>query len=146
MAGFWGSQINSLDSKGRINVPAKIRRNLGEADQDTFILIRGSEPCITLYPKSVFASKMQELREKLSNGREYRIVTRRLMYQASEQTIDKQGRLNLPAQLIEYARLRDEVLIVGYEDKIELWDPALYQQVVTEAEPEFQKISQELDF
>ncbi len=67
------------------------------------------------------------------------------MYEASEQKIDKQGRLNISAGLIEYAHLNGEVLIVGYEDKIEIWNPAKYREFVEATEGDFQTLSRDLD-
>lgn len=145
MNGFWGSFKSTLDNKGRINFPAKFRRNLREEDEDTLILIRGTEKCLGVYPHSAWQETVEEIKRKVGTGREFGVVSRRLMYQASEQTIDKQGRLNLPANLIEYAGLEGEVLVVGYEQKIEIWDRERYQDYVESTESEYLKIAQELD-
>ncbi|MCB0258277.1 MAG: division/cell wall cluster transcriptional repressor MraZ [Calditrichaeota bacterium] len=145
MNGFWGSFKSTLDNKGRINFPAKFRKNLREEDEDTLILIRGTEKCLGVYPRSSWQETVEEIKRKVGTGREFGVVSRRLMYQASEQTIDKQGRLNLPANLIEYAGLVGEVLVVGYEQKIEIWDRDRYRDYVESTESEYLKIAQELD-
>lgn len=145
MNGFWGSFKSTLDNKGRINFPAKFRKNLREEDEDTLILIRGTEKCLGVYPRSAWHETVEEIKRKVGTGREFGVVSRRLMYQASEQTIDKQGRLNLPANLIEYAGLEGEVLVVGYEQKIEIWNRDRYQDYVESTESEYLKIAQELD-
>ncbi|MCB0294697.1 MAG: division/cell wall cluster transcriptional repressor MraZ [Calditrichaeota bacterium] len=145
MNGFWGSFKSTLDNKGRINFPAKFRKNLREEDEDTLILIRGTEKCLGVYPRSSWQETVEEIKRKVGTGREFGVVSRRLMYQASEQTIDKQGRLNLPANLIEYAGLEGEVLVVGYEQKIEIWDRDRYRDYVESTESEYLKIAQELD-
>ncbi len=145
MSGFWGSFRSKLDSKGRINFPAKFRKYLTEEDKDTLILIRGNERCISVYPSSRWASKIEEIRSLVSNNREFGIVSRRLMYQASEQTIDKQGRLNLTAELIQYAQLEDEVLIVGHQNKFEIWNAKKYGEYVETNELTYQNITQEID-
>lgn len=145
MNGFWGSFKSTLDNKGRINFPAKFRKNLREEDEDTLILIRGTEKCLGVYPRSSWQETVEEIKRKVGTGREFGVVSRRLMYQASEQTIDKQGRLNLPANLIEYAGLEGEVLVVGYEQKIEIWNRDRYRDYVESTESEYLKIAQELD-
>ncbi len=145
MNGFWGSFKSTVDAKGRINFPAKFRKNLTEEDEDTLILIRGTERCIGMYPLSSWNRTIEAIKSKVDNEREFGIVSRRLMYQATEQKIDKQGRLNLSSNLIEYAGLDGEVLVVGYEHKVEVWDPENYQDFVEATTVDFAKIARELD-
>lgn len=146
MSGFWGSFKSTLDSKGRINFPAKFRKNLREGDEDTVILVRGTERCIGMYPLISWHETIADLKQKVRNKREFGIVSRRLMYQASEQKIDKQGRLNLPTSLVEYARLNGELLIVGYDNKMEIWHPEKYQEFVEATEADYLNIARDLDF
>ncbi|RMF58504.1 MAG: division/cell wall cluster transcriptional repressor MraZ [Calditrichaeota bacterium] len=145
MNGFWGSFRSTLDAKGRINFPAKIRKNLKEEDEDTLILIRGSEKCIVAFPLTSWHNFVRKIKEKVENDRQFGIIARRLMFEASEQKIDKQGRLNLTTGLIEYAQLNGEVLIVGHEEKIEIWNPAKYQEIVEATEVDFQSFTRDLD-
>ncbi|MGH1363066.1 MAG: division/cell wall cluster transcriptional repressor MraZ [Calditrichia bacterium] len=145
MSGFWGSFKSTLDTKGRINFPAKFRKNLREEDEDTLILVRASETCIAMYPLQSWQDTVAAIKSRLTSDREFAVISRRLMYQASEQRIDKQGRLNLTTNLIDYAGLEGEVLVVGYEQKIELWQPARYEDYVRKTEAEFQRISLDLD-
>ncbi len=145
MDGFWGSVKSTLDSKGRINFPAKFRKSLSDEDRDSLMLVRSVDKCISVYPLSSWRSKVDLIRSKVNSEREFGIVSRRLMYQGGEQKIDKQGRLNLPSELIEYAQLNGEVLIVGYENKIEIWNPDRYREFVETTEADFLKISRELD-
>ncbi len=145
MAVFWGSYKGKLDSKGRINFPAKFRKNLTEEDEETLILIRGNEKCISVYPRSAWAGKVEQIRKQVSSDREFAVVSRRMMYEASEQTIDKQGRLNLSAALIDYAKLDGDVLIVGYENKIEIWNYNKYGEFVENTEVDYLRITQDID-
>lgn len=145
MSGFWGSYKNTLDSKGRINFPAKFRKNLIKEDDDTLILVRGTERCIGVFPLSAWNHTIEDIKQKVGTGKEFGIVSRRLMYQASEQKVDKQGRLNLPANLIEYAQLEGDVLVVGYENKIEIWNHDKYQEYVETTESDYLKIAEDLD-
>lgn len=145
MNGYWGNYKSTLDSKGRINFPAKIRKNLGEDDQDAVILIRGKEKYISCYPLSSWYEKIEKIKNIVDNDHEFGLVSRRLMYQASEQRIDKQGRLNISAELIDFAGLSGEIMIVGYEKKIELWNPERYSESVNGSELDYMKITQDLD-
>jgi MraZ protein len=145
MNGFWGSFKSTLDNKGRINFPAKFRKNLREDDEDTLIMIRGTHSCIGVYPLTSWRQTVDAIKRKVQSEREFGIVSRRLMYQAAEQKIDKQGRLNLSANLIRSAELNGEVLIVGYHNKIEIWDPAKYTQFVETTENDYLSIVRDLD-
>lgn len=142
---FWGSYKSKLDSKGRINFPAKFRKNLNEEGEETLILIRGNEKCISVYPRNAWSQKVEQIKKQVANDREFAVVSRRMMYEASEQTIDKQGRLNLSAALIDYAGLDVDVLIVGYENKIEIWNYSKYGEFVETATPDYLRITQDLD-
>jgi MraZ protein len=145
MSGFWGSYSSKLDGKGRITFPAKFRKNLKDEDQDTLILVRGNEGCISCYPLSAWEEKVQQIRQSVSSDREYAIVARQLMYQASEQTIDKQGRLNLTNELIKFAELNSDVMLIGHENKIEIWNRQKYEQLVKATELDYLKITSQLD-
>jgi len=145
MNGFWGSFKSILDNKGRINFPAKFRKNLREEDEDTLILIRGTQPCIGVYALTSWRQTVDTIKRKVQTEREFGIVSRRMMFQAAEQKIDKQGRLNLSANLIDYAELNGEVLIVGYQNKIEIWDPGKYQEFVEATEADYLNIVRDLD-
>ena len=145
MNGFWGNFKSTLDTKGRINFPARFRKNLTEADEDTLIIIRGSEKYLAVYPLTAWRQFVDKLKAKIGNDRQFGIVSRRLMFGSSEQSVDKQGRLNLTAGLIEYAQLDGEVAIVGVENKIEVWDASKYREYVEATETDFLKIAHELD-
>ncbi|MCK6622083.1 MAG: division/cell wall cluster transcriptional repressor MraZ [Calditrichaceae bacterium] len=145
MNGFWGSVNSTLDNKGRINFPARFRRNLQPEDEDTLMLVRGTHPCISVYPLTSWRYLIEDIRRKVQTEREFGLISRRLMYQAGEQKIDKQGRLNLSADLIEYANLDSEILIVGYQNKLEIWNPDKYQQFVEATETDYQNIVRDLD-
>ncbi|NOX36334.1 MAG: hypothetical protein GXO78_02265 [Calditrichaeota bacterium] len=141
MSGFWGYFRTRLDAKGRINVPAKIRKNLRPEDQDTFILIRGTEKYISMHPLSRWEETMERIRQQVKNAQDMKIVIRRLMYQASEQTIDRQGRLNIPAELIEYAELDGDVFIIGTVTRLEIWNPRNFSMDVEGNEDRFRQLA-----
>ena len=118
---------------------------MSEEDEDMLILVRGSERCIAVFTRTSWSEKVEQIREMVGSEREFGVVSRSLMYQASEQKVDKQGRLNLTASLIEFAQLSGEVLIVGYEKKIEIWDPERYREFVESTEVDYLNIARELD-
>ncbi len=126
---LWGQTVTKLDSKGRVNIPSKVRRYLRPEDEDSFLLMRHpSEPCVVAVPITRWEALVDKLEEKLGDTTQLKRLLRRLLYQASEQRIDKQGRLNIPKELIKYGKLDGKVVFLASKDQIELWNEEIYEQ------------------
>ena len=120
---FIGEYAYSLDSKGRVNVPAKFRQSLSEDNENTFVITRGVDPCIWVYPLSHWKEIESNLRNLSSISKIHRTFVRNTARYASPSTYDKQGRITLTPSLIEYADLDKDVLIIGMINKMEIWNP-----------------------
>ena len=113
-----GEFQHSLDTKGRLIVPAKFRDELGMR----FIITRGLDGCLNAY-SLVEWDKVERTFESLENGgRALRDFERWFFGGASECEIDKQGRIIIPQHLREYAKLEKEVVVIGNRTKMEIWD------------------------
>ncbi len=123
MAGFKGQAFYSVDAKGRVAIPAKMRTVLGPEAQSTFTVTRGFEKCIFLYPLDKWKAMEEAIGALSTYDRQARAFTRRIMMWAEELVLDKQGRLGLPRPLMEYAGLQGRVLIMGAYERIEIWNP-----------------------
>jgi len=148
MEEYYGRYTNVLDAKGRINMPARFREMAekeGDGEQ-RFILTRGTEPYIAMFTVTEWRRKVNELEEKVSDGEQRRILNRRIHYHASNQKIDKQGRINIPAELIAYAGLEKEVVVMGTGKKIEIWNPSNLDKNLAKDETKYQEHSNVLDF
>ncbi len=98
-------------------------------DEDTFLIIRHpQEPCIVAIPITRWEAKVKRLQELEGDTTVLKAFLRRLLYGATEQTLDKQGRLNLTKDLIEYAELDTNVLLFPNSDQIEIWNPKNYEE------------------
>ena len=129
MSRFFGSEICMLDAKGRITVPARMRRNLAPEANDTFIIVRSFDACVNLYPADEFASFDAKLTAALSEGDEdARKFVRGIYATAFEATLDSQGRINIPDHLLEWAGVKKETILVGNKGRLELWHPATYEK------------------
>ena len=120
---FIGEYSYSLDTKGRVNVPAKFRQSLSKKNENTFIITRGMDSCIYVYPLSQWKKIEDSLREISSLSKIHRTFVRSTARYASSSTYDKQGRITLTPSLIEYAKIEKEVLIIGMVNKMEIWNP-----------------------
>ena len=125
---FTGEFSYSLDTKGRVNIPAKFRNVLSKGNQRSFVITRGMDTCIWVYPHKVWLTIEDELRKLSSLSRTNRSFIRSTVRYASTVQYDKQGRIALSQNLIDYAQLKNDALIIGVVNKIEIWNPKLLQK------------------
>ena len=122
-----GQYDYAIDAKGRLNFPARFRDAMGE----TFIVTRWLDHCLAAFPAEEFEKVAAKIEEKgLVKGRK---VSRMLYASAVEVTPDKQGRIQLPAKLREYAGLTKEVVVVGSFDRVEIWNAQRWAEMENEA-------------
>lgn len=126
---FIGEYAYTIDAKGRVNIPAKFRQVLSEDNEQTFVITKGQDPCVWVYPQIIWQDIMTELRSLSSLSAMNRTVIRSTTRYATFSTYDKQGRIQIPQALIDYALLDKEVLIIGMVNKIEIWNPANMDQI-----------------
>jgi len=119
-----GKYTNTLDPKGRVIIPAAFRYDLG----DRFILTIGIERCLNIYPEQAWNEFVQQLNENMpSSIQENRNALRFFSSNAVECELDKQGRILIPQHQREHAKLDKELLFIGNFNKVEIWNPNLYQ-------------------
>ena len=124
MSFFIGEYQYTIDSKGRINVPAKFRKGLIPEADNTFIITQGADKCLDLYPLNVFQERIVNKVNGLSESKkEHRYHTSFTGSNSSDAVLDKQGRIAIPQKLLEYAGITKDVLIIGAFHRIELWAP-----------------------
>jgi MraZ protein len=127
MASFKGQAEYSVDSKGRVAIPAKMRNALSPEAKNSFTITRGFEQCINLYPIDQWAKREEEIGRLNTYRSEERDFVRTIMMWADEVTLDGQGRIVVPKSLMEFARIEETVLIIGALDHIEIWNPELFE-------------------
>ncbi len=126
---FIGEYAYTIDAKGRVNIPAKFRQVLTEINANTFVVTKGLDPCVWVYPQIIWQNIMTELSNLSSLSALNRTFVRSTTRYATFSTYDKQGRIQIPQALIDYAQLDKDVLIIGMVNKIEIWNPANLEQV-----------------
>ena len=120
---FIGEYSYTLDAKGRINIPSKFRSSLSKDNDQSLVITRGMDKCIWLYPLVIWQTIENELRKLSSLSGINRTFTRNTVRYASIVQIDKQGRIALNQNIINFANLTKKALIIGMVNKIEIWDP-----------------------
>jgi len=135
-----GEYHHNLDEKGRVTVPSRLRERLGER----FIITRGLDNCLFVFPVSEW-ERLQEKLRGLSLGKaDARAFTRFLFSGAMECELDSQGRALIPPNLREYARLEKEVVVVGVSTRAEIWSKEEWTRYQEEAELSYEVIAEKL--
>jgi MraZ protein len=130
MSNFFGSEQVTLDAKGRLIVPARMRKGLAPEANDTFVIVRGFDPCVNMYPLDEWNQFSAQLRELKKGDDEARAFVRTLFESAQECPLDGSSRVTLTDLLIEVGGFTrgKEVKALGAMDKIELWDPKRWEE------------------
>lgn len=131
--GFVGEYLHTLDTKGRLALPAKFRETLGAS----FFIARGLDKCLFVYPEEEWAEVMGKLKTIPISKKDARHFTRYFLSGAAEVEPDKQGRVVLPLNLREYAGLNKDVFILGVGSRLEIWDKAAWETTKMGLETEF---------
>ncbi|WP_203335240.1 division/cell wall cluster transcriptional repressor MraZ [Nocardioides limicola] len=137
---FFGTHTPKLDDKGRLFLPAKFREELAEG----LVVTRGQERCLTVWSMTDFSRLTDRLREAPVTNKGTRDYVRMLFAAASHEVPDKQGRINIPPPLREYASLSKDVMVIGAMNRIEIWDPGAWQTYSEEQEQKFSELSDEV--
>ncbi len=124
-----------LDAKGRLRIPGQLLKQLASYQSDEFVVNRGYENHLMLYPKAVWGEKTKEINRLNLNVRDQRQAVRYFYRGASEIKIDGSERLLLPKRLLDYAGIEREVVLFAYQRQIEIWDKKAYDEML-ESEPE----------
>jgi MraZ protein len=120
---FLGEFAHSVDSKGRLAIPAKFRMRLGEGA----IVTRGLDGCLVIYPAQEWQEYAAKLDKLPSTQSEVRDFKRFIFSGATECEFDRQGRVLIPVFLREYAGLEETAVVIGQYSKIEIWSQAHWE-------------------
>lgn len=115
---FFGEYEHSIDAKGRVIIPAKLREALGEH----FIITKGLDECLFVYPMEQWRAFEEKLQALPLNQPSARAFSRFFFSGATEGELDKQGRVMLPQNLRDYGGLSKEIVITGSGNRLEIWD------------------------
>lgn len=136
---FLGNYNYTIDEKGRVTIPAKLRSDLG-AD---FILTRGLDGCIALYPRKAWDVIISKYKD-LPNLQNTRNVLRFILSSASACNLDKQGRLSISSSLLQFAGIQKECVIIGVDDCLEIWSKDRWENYLESNEVNLAQIADEL--
>ena len=133
MLGFCGTFNCVIDDKGRLSIPSKIRPSDSDSSSkkgippgESMVLTQGLDGCLSLYTEDEWAKIQGRLATLSFTQKDFRYFNRRLHQHTSLVRIDKSGRINIPDILRQLAGLSKNVLVIGVNQTIEIWDPERY--------------------
>lgn len=142
MAGFKGRAEYSVDNKGRVAIPAKMRSALNPEAQNAFVITRGLDTCIFLYPADRWREIEVEIRNLNVFDSDNRGFIRGVLMWADDVVLDGQGRIGIPKELMQYAGITDRVLILGALDHIEIWEPDKFEAYLNTRAADYEALAE----
>lgn len=137
---FMGEFHHNIDEKGRLVIPNKFRLELGER----FIITRGLEKCLYAYSISEWNNIVSKLKQLPFTKKDARTFIRSFFSGAAECEFDRQGRINITSPLVSYADLSKECVIIGANDRLEIWGKANWDNFFEENSEKLEDIAENL--
>lgn len=144
MIQFLGEYNCKIDDKGRLRLPAPILKQLGDLAQEGFVLNRGIEKCLVLYPRiawNTISKDIQNLNQYVKKNREF---VRYFFRGATELELDSNSRILFPKSLLDYAQADKELILFAYFDKIEIWSKENYEALLNDEPTDFDTLAEEV--
>ena len=136
---FMGEYHHTIDDKGRLTIPSKLREELG----DKIVITKGLDGCLFLYPIREFKSITEKYKE-LPNTKDARNYLRFFLSGAMEIEFDKQGRINISQPLIKFASLVKDCVIIGVNERLEIWSSDKFDKFLEDNEDSISDIAENL--
>lgn len=135
-----GEFHHTIDEKNRLIVPAKFREELG----NSFVVTRGLEGCLFAYPIVEWNNIVSKLKTLPFTKKDARSFSRFFLSGATITEFDKQGRINIASPLVHYADLKKNCVIVGVNERLEIWAEERWNQFITDNEEDLSEIAEHL--
>ncbi len=137
---FIGEYQHSIDSKGRIIIPSKFRETLGFK----FILTKGLDNCLFIYPMDEWDNLEEKLKQLPIASKDARAFVRHFFSGAVECEVDKQGRINIPQNLRDHAKVDKEVITIGVSSRVEIWDKEEWRKYNEDSDLGYDQIAEKM--
>lgn len=141
---FYGEYSHTLDKKGRVIIPAKFREVVKEHFTEKFYLTRGLDGCLFVFTEESWKTQERKFREMPFTRGESRKFNRLYFSGASEAVCDKQGRILIPEYLKEHAEIKEEVVMIGVSDRIEIWAKEKWRKFFEAHQGSFEELAEKL--
>ncbi len=137
-----GTFHRSLDEKLRFAIPRPLRDAMGSADSSVLYLAPGTDGSLELYSEAAFTKVTSQLEAGPRNDREIRAFHRLFYGQVQRVELDKQGRVRLPAELVQLASIDKDIVLLGVRDHIEIWNLQRWEAYLGSAQPHYDELAE----
>ncbi len=141
---FYGEYEHTLDRKGRLIIPAKLREVFRENYIEKFFITRGLDRCLFLFTEDEWKLQEQKFKSMPFTRAETRKFNRLYFSGASEVSCDQQGRILIPRNLKSFAGIKREVIIVGVSNRIEIWSKSDWEEFYRNNQESFEEIAEKI--
>ena len=142
---FYGEYEHAIDRKGRIIIPAKFRQALkAHEERSTLHITRGLDGCLFLFPESVWRAIENRLKQMPFTKSESRKFNRLFFAGAADVACDGLGRLLMPRHLKEYAQIKQDVVVLGVSDRMEIWAKEQWKAFYDSSRQSFEETAERL--
>ena len=133
-----------VDEKSRIILPSSLKKQIPQEAEDRFVVNRGFEGCLVLYPMNVWKETTEQINRLNLYVQKNRSFVRLFYNGATELTLDSQNRLLLPKSLLEYAGIGKETILFAYSDRIEIWNSEKYRKLLSDEPENFAQLAEDV--
>jgi MraZ protein len=144
MRPIFGEYECKVDSKGRFVLPSGLKKQLPEEDQKDFVISRGLDPCLVLYPQRVFEVELKRIHARNQYVEKNRAFARMFINGSMPLELDGSSRVLVPKRLAAEAGLDKDLILVANVDRIEIWDKTRYDQWLLENRGNLERLSEEV--
>lgn len=144
MTFFTSKYESKLDAKGRLVLPARIKAQIPEG-QNQIVLREGLEPCLLLYPMVEFKKVLAKIAALSEFNNEYRQLQRTMLSALVDMEMDSNGRFLIPKSMVAHAQLEKDVILLGLGNRVEIWNPTLYEKYLVDPGELSQMVQKHLD-
>ena len=141
---FYGEYIHTIDRKGRLILPSKVREVCKENGVDRFFVTRGLDRCIFMFAENEWRIQEQKFKGQPFTKQESRSFNRMFFSGAVDVVPDRQERFIIPQYLKEYANIKRDTIIIGVSNRIEIWDQNSWKEFYARSNESFEKIAENM--
>ena len=141
---FYGEHEHSIDRKGRLIIPSKFREVFKENYVERFFITRGLDSCLFVFTEDEWKKQESRFKSLSFTSREARQFNRLYFSGACELACDRQGRILIPQYLKDCAKIKNEVVIVGISNRMEIWSKELWREFYQNTKDSFEKIAENI--
>ncbi len=144
MNSFTGEYESTVDAKGRVLFPSALKRQVSPEAGDKFVLNRGFEKHLNLYPYNVWKTITEKMSKLNLFNTETRVFYRKFHDGATEMFLDGQGRLLLPQRLMSFAGIKKDIVFYAYADRIEVWSQSEFSKMISDKSVDYASLAEKV--